>query len=97
VHGAHEGFRIDKDLVGRDTPMGPIPKTLGPIFRDRHDFDAGGTLAEQTIAALDQSAALILLASPHAAKSAPVNEGVRLFKVRHPERPVIPLMCRVAS
>jgi hypothetical protein len=60
LHGRLEGFRIDKDLVGRETPMGPIPKHLRPIFRDRHDFDAGGTLAAQTVAALDSSAALIL-------------------------------------
>ena len=53
LHGRLEGFRIDKDLVGRETPMGPIPKHLRPIFRDRHDFDAGGALAAQTIAALN--------------------------------------------
>jgi hypothetical protein len=45
VHTRLEGFRIDKDLVGRDTAMGPVPKQLRPIFRDRHDFDAGGGLA----------------------------------------------------
>ena len=33
LHGALESFRIDKDLVGRDTPRGPVPKTLRPIFR----------------------------------------------------------------
>jgi len=71
LHGRLEGFRIDKDLVGRETPMGPIPKHLRPIFRDRHDFDAGGTLAAQTVAALDSSAALILVASPAAASSSP--------------------------
>ena len=64
LHGRLEGFRIDKDLVGRETPMGPIPKHLRPIFRDRHDFDVGGTLGAQTVAALDSSAALILVASP---------------------------------
>ena len=71
LHGRLEGFRIDKDLVGRETPMGPIPKHLRSIFRDRHDFDAGGTLAVQTVAALDSSAALILVASPAAASSSP--------------------------
>jgi hypothetical protein len=34
-HAALEGYRIDKALVGRETPVGPVPKTLGPIFRDR--------------------------------------------------------------
>jgi hypothetical protein len=41
LHAQLEGFRIDKDLIGRETSMGPIPKTLRPVFRDRHDFDAG--------------------------------------------------------
>ena len=40
LHGALEGYRLDKDLVGRDTVHGPVPKTLRPIFRDREDFSA---------------------------------------------------------
>ena len=44
LHTRLEGFLIDKDLVGRATSMGLVPKQLRPIFRDRHDFDAGGTL-----------------------------------------------------
>jgi hypothetical protein len=76
VHRRLEGFRIDKDLVGRETPVGPIPETLRPIFRDRFEFQAGGSLADQTITALDDSAALIVLASPHAARSKAVNEEV---------------------
>ena len=55
LHGQLEGFRIDKDLAGRTTPMGPVPKTLRPIFRDREDFAGGHTLTEATIAALDQN------------------------------------------
>ena len=87
-----EGFCIDKDLVGRETPTGTIPKALLPIFRDRSDFTAGHTLTEQTRAALDDSQALIVICSPAAAKSRYVNEEVRLFKSRHPERPVVPLI-----
>ena len=30
LHTRLEGFRIDKDLVGRATPMGPVPKQLRP-------------------------------------------------------------------
>ena len=46
LHAALEGFRMDKDLVGRETPLGPVPKTLRPIFRDREDFSGGHTLTE---------------------------------------------------
>ncbi len=92
VHGRLEGFPIDKDLVGRVTPVGAVPEALRPIFRDRQDFDAGASLGEKTIAVLDDSAALIVLASPHSARSHYVNEEVRLFRSRHPDRPVIPLI-----
>jgi hypothetical protein len=67
-------------------------KQLRPIFRDRHDFDAGGTLGEQTVAALDDAGALIILASPASASSKPVDAEVRLFQSRHPDRPLIPLI-----
>src|SRR5262245_11896520 len=92
LHGRLEKFRIATDLVGRETPMGPVPKMLRPIFRDRDDFTAGHSLSEQTLAALDVSAALIVLASPFSAKSHYVNEEVRLFKQRNPDRPIIPVI-----
>jgi formylglycine-generating enzyme required for sulfatase activity len=92
IHARLEGYRIDKDLVGQATPTGPIPQTLRPIFRDRSDFDAGGPLAASTTAALDDSAALILIASPDSARSKYVNEEVQLFKSRYPDRPLIPLI-----
>jgi hypothetical protein len=45
LHNRLEAYRIDRDLVGRTTAMGPIPKRLRPIFR-RWCFagtDRGGT------------------------------------------------------
>jgi tetratricopeptide (TPR) repeat protein len=92
LHGALEGFTIDKDLVGRDTPSGTIPKTLRPIFRDREDFTAGHSLRELTLAALDSSNALIVICSPASAKSHYVNEEIRLFKWGHHKRPIVPLI-----
>ena len=44
LHAALEGTHIDKDLVGRVTAVGPVPKMLRPIFRDREDFSGGHTL-----------------------------------------------------
>jgi hypothetical protein len=92
LHASIEGFRIDQDLAGRDTTAGKIPKTLRPVFRDREEFAAGHSLNEQTLAALDASSALIVICSPDSAKSLYVNEEIRLFKSRHPERPVIPVI-----
>jgi len=34
LHADLESWRIDRDLVGRETPLGPVPKTLRPIFRE---------------------------------------------------------------
>ena len=92
LHGRLEGFRFDKDLIGRETSLGPVPKTLRPIFRDREDFSGGHTLTDATMAALDASAALIVLCSPVAASRPAVNEEVRLFRSRHPDRPAIPVI-----
>jgi len=92
LHRGLESFRIDKDLAGRETPAGTVPTSLRPVFRDRDDFTAGHSLTDQTLAALDASAALIVICSPAAARSKYVTEEVRLFKARHPERPVIPLI-----
>jgi tetratricopeptide (TPR) repeat protein len=92
LHKALEDYRIDKDLVGRETPLGAVPKTLRPIFRDREDFSGGSTLTAATVAALDASAALLVLCSTVSASRAAVNEEVRLFRSRHPDRPVIPVI-----
>jgi len=92
LHARLEGFHFDKDLIGRDTPLGPVPSTLRPIFRDREDFSGGKTLTDATVTALDASPALIVLCSSLAASRPAVNEEVRLFRSRHRERPVIPVI-----
>src|SRR5680860_282708 len=92
LHRGLESYRIDKELVGRETVTGAIPQALRPIFRDRDDFTAGHSLTEQTLAALEAAAALVVICSPAAAKSHYVNEEIRLFKSRYPDRPVIPLI-----
>jgi hypothetical protein len=85
LHARLEGFCIDKDV-------GPVPKTLRPIFRDREDFSGGHTLTEATVTALDASATLIVLCSTVSAGRPAINEEVRLFRSRHPDRPVIPVI-----
>ena len=92
LQGRLESFQIDKDLIGVETAIGLIPETLRPIFRDRGDFSGGQSLAEATIAALDASAALVVICSISSAERPFVNEEVRLFRSRHPSRPVIPII-----
>jgi tetratricopeptide (TPR) repeat protein len=92
LHRKLEGFTIADDLVGRPTVMGPIPRNLQPIFRDREEFTGGETLKAATLAAIDASSAMIVVCSAEAANRPAVNEEVRLFKSRHPDRPVIPVV-----
>jgi tetratricopeptide (TPR) repeat protein len=92
LHVGLEKFNIDRDLIGRETETGRIPQSLHPIFRDRDEFTAGYALTEQTIAALNASAALIVVCSPSAAQSHYVNEEVRRFKASCKNRPIIPFI-----
>jgi hypothetical protein len=92
LHAALEGYSIDKDLIGRETPAGLIPKTLRPIFRDREDFAAGPSLPEQTIAVLEASQFLIVLCSPNSAQSEYVNEEIRRFKALGRSPNIIPVI-----
>ena len=93
LHSHLESFPL-RGLADRETALGKVPKSLHPIFRDRDDFSAGLTLNDQTIAALDASAALIVLCSPASVRSSYVNEEIRLFKHRRPERPIVPVLVR---
>jgi tetratricopeptide (TPR) repeat protein len=92
LHRALEKFRIDRDLVGRETPIGLMPKTLRPVFRDDEDFSGGPRLTAATVDALHASAALLVLCSRASARRPGVNEEVRLFRSRHPDRPIIPII-----
>jgi tetratricopeptide (TPR) repeat protein len=92
LHSQLEGFRIDRDLIGRETSRGVVPKTLRPIFRDQEDFSGGDSLTDATVTAIDQSAALIVLCSMASSTRPAVNEEVRLFHWRHSDRPVVPVI-----
>src|SRR4026209_495868 len=90
LHHWLESFRGDNDLIGRDA-AGTIHKTLRPIYRDLSGSIAGSP-SEEALAALDASLALIVICSPASAQSSNVAERVRLFRLHHPERPIIPLI-----
>lgn len=92
LHKTLESFPIAKGLAGRASATGSVPQSLRPIFRDRDEFVGGQHLSEATIGALDSSAALLVLCSPRSAGSHYVNEEVRQFRSRHPDRPVIPVV-----
>jgi hypothetical protein len=67
-------------------------RKVGEAVKDGQPIAAEAQTLRMALAALDASAALIVLGSPDAAKSPYVNEEVRLFKYRHPDRPIIPII-----
>ena len=91
-HKALERWRIPRAIVGQETPNGPVPPSLRPIFRDRDDFSGGSDLKEAMDAALKESEYLIVFCSPQAAASPHVNEEVRLFKAMGRADKVIPVI-----
>lgn len=74
LHRRLEHYRIPKGLRKGGGA------TLGTIFRDKVELSASSGLDKSIKAALDVSENLIVLCSPHAAKSRWVDEEVRYFK-----------------
>lgn len=92
LHADLERWRVDADLVGRTTEVGPVPPHLRPVFLDREDLAGGGQLSDVIRSALSQSMFLIVVCSPRAARSAYVDEEVRYFKGLGRAERVIPLI-----
>jgi tetratricopeptide (TPR) repeat protein len=92
LHKELESYRVDRDLVGKQTPVGKIPPNLRPIFVDRDDFASGSSLKEVTRRAIEASEFLVVICSPHAATSYHVNEEVRLFKAMGRSSHVVPII-----
>ena len=92
LHRKLEGYRLPAKLVGTDTPLGAVPQTISPIFKDREELGAAGDLTSELHAALRGSRFLILVASPAAARSRWVNEEVRTFKQIHGDQRVLVLI-----
>ncbi len=90
---ALESYKIPRELVGRATRTGVVPRSLRPIFRDMSDFPAGGVLGDRIREAITGSNALIVVCSPAAVKSTYVNGEISAFKGRHDAGPILPIIC----
>ena len=84
-----EEFRVPPRLIGQLTDVGPVPKKLTPIFRDRHELAAAADLGEEIEEAIAGSRFLIVLCSPSAAQSHWINEEIICFKRLHREDRVL--------
>ena len=76
LHRALETYKLPKRLVGQDTPYGPVPERLTPIFRDRDELATATSLGETLTAALEQSACQLVICSRKSARSRWVNEEI---------------------
>ncbi|MDA3913632.1 toll/interleukin-1 receptor domain-containing protein [Oleiagrimonas sp.] len=80
LHKTLEPYAIPKRLVGEVTQVGPVPRRLTPIFRDRDELASAHDLGAKDNKALAQSANLIVICSPRSAASRWVDEEVLSFR-----------------
>jgi WD40 repeat protein len=80
LHRRLESYRIPRSLVGVAGRDGPLPAKLFPVFRDREELPSSADLSSQVQQALEDSASLIVICSPHSARSRWVNEEILAFK-----------------
>ena len=80
LHRSLEGYRVSAHLKGRQTPAGPVPARLTPVFRDREELASSPDLSDRIRQALDDSQFLIVICSPNAARSRWVNREIEHFK-----------------
>ena len=80
LHKALETYTVPARLVGHAHPDGSIPKRLMPVFRDRDELPSSHELGAVINRALQQSRYLVVICSPHAAKSRWVEEEIKAFK-----------------
>ena len=83
LQNALESYEVPRRLVGRETPAGPAPRHFRPIFRDGTELAADPDLAARIEGALKSSDYLIVVCSPHAAKSVWVDREIVRFRELH--------------
>jgi tetratricopeptide (TPR) repeat protein len=92
LHKRLETYRIPKRLVGKTGTEGIVPDRLIPIFRDRNELAASGSLSAELTAAIHGSRFLIVVCSTATPMSRWVNEEVRAFKMQHGEKRVLAII-----
>jgi tetratricopeptide (TPR) repeat protein len=90
-----EAYRLPKRLADQVAPLpGQAPGRIGPVFRDRDYLPASTDLSAAVREAIAVSSALVVVASPYAAKSEWVAREIALFRELHPESPVLVALAR---
>ena len=92
LHKELETYRVPRRLVGRATPLGPVPRRLFPVFRDREELPGSADLGGNISGALERSRTLVVVCSPRSAASRWVNEEIKTFKALGREARVLCLI-----
>lgn len=87
-----ETFMPPGALRAAITPPLGLGVALRPTFRDETELGAAGSLTDALHEALTGSYALIVMCSPHAARSRWVDEEIHLFRNLGRERRVFPVL-----
>jgi hypothetical protein len=90
---ADSGFArwLHRRIEGFSLPSAPgeARVRLAPVFLDRAELPAATDLSATVRAALAESAALVVVASPSARSSRWVDREIALFRELHPDRPIL--------
>jgi hypothetical protein len=90
-----EAYRLPRRLAGEVEPLpGQSRGRIGPVFRDREDLSAASDLSAAVREGIAASSALVVVASPEAAKSRWVEREIALFRELHPQAPVLVALAR---
>jgi len=92
LHRKIESYSIPRDLRGKPGRDGPVPARIRPVFRDKDELPLSSDLGHSIEDALRASRYLIVVCSPHSAKSKWVNEEVRMFKAMGREDRILAVM-----
>lgn len=93
LHRSLETYFTPRPLVGMETPLGPVPARLHPIFKDREEEAAGHGITAAIETAMAASDFLIVICSPRSARSTWVNREVAWFKKHRDPKRVLAVIC----
>jgi hypothetical protein len=90
--GYLDKYRVPAGLMISPQAADFCSESLHPIFRDRFDLSAGGSLSTRLQSALERSDNLIVLCTPHSANSSWVDHEVRTFLSTGKETKIFPII-----
>ena len=89
LHNELQNFEIRTDVALRAPAAAPRRDRLEPVFLDRAHLPATHDLEEAIRQALRESLFLIVIASPHSARSARVSSEIQFFSAEHGTRNIL--------